>query len=136
LPLILTADYRLGCLILGWPPQGISLPGEIGPGALLGEVGRLLWPMAVGSVPLAAAAWAVIYVLAVRAVVAGRGAAAPSSGRAAVRSTIMASEAGDALLRRPCGPAATLAARMTARGRLRWHCGATVGQALAVVTRL
>ncbi len=73
LPLILTADYRLGCLILGWPPQGLHLLGELGPGTLLGEVGRLLWPMAVGSVPLAAAAWAVIYVLGVRAVVAGRG---------------------------------------------------------------
>ena len=46
---------------------------DIGPGALLGEVGRLLWPMAVGSVSLAAAAWTVIYVVAVRAVVAGRG---------------------------------------------------------------
>ncbi len=45
---------------------------EGGPDTLLGEVGRLLWPMAVGSMPLAAAAWAVIYVSAVRAVMAGR----------------------------------------------------------------
>jgi uncharacterized protein len=72
LPLILATDYRLGCLILGLPPQGLHLPGELGPDTLLGEVGRLLCPMAVGSVPLAAAAWAVIYVSAVRAVVAGR----------------------------------------------------------------
>jgi uncharacterized protein (DUF2062 family) len=72
LPLILATDYRLGCLILGLPPQGLHLPGELGPDTLLGEVGRLLWPMAVGSVPLAAAAWAVIYVSAVRAVAAGR----------------------------------------------------------------
>jgi uncharacterized protein (DUF2062 family) len=72
LPLILAADYRLGCLILGLPRQGLHLPGEFGLDTLLGEVGRLLWPMAVGSVPLAAAAWAVIYVSAVRAVAAGR----------------------------------------------------------------
>jgi uncharacterized protein (DUF2062 family) len=72
LPLILATDYRLGCLILGLPPQGLHLPGELGPDTLLGEVGRLLWPMAVGSMPLAAAAWAVIYVAAVRAVVVGR----------------------------------------------------------------
>ena len=34
--------------------------------------------------------------------------------------------------RRPRGPRATLGSELRARGRLRWHCGATVGQALAV----
>jgi uncharacterized protein (DUF2062 family) len=68
-PLRASSSRLLGCLILGLPPQGLHLPGELGPDTLLGEIGRLLWPMAVGSMPFAAVAWAVIYVLAVRAVV-------------------------------------------------------------------
>ena len=60
-PLILPATYRLGCLILGQPPHGLRDLARLDPGGLLGEAGLLLWPMVVGSVPLAAAAWVATY---------------------------------------------------------------------------
>ena len=72
LPLIWTATYRLGCLVLGRPPHALHLLADLHPKALLGEVGPLLWPMTVGAVPLAAAAWVATYLLAVRAVAAVR----------------------------------------------------------------
>src|SRR4051812_10369684 len=60
-PLILPATYRLGCLILGQPPHGLRHLAQLDLGSLLGEAGLLLWPMIVGSVPLAAAAWVATY---------------------------------------------------------------------------
>ena len=72
LPLIWALTYRLGCLLLGRPPRALHLLADLRPEALLGEVGPLLWPMTVGAVPLAAAAWAATYLLAVRAVAAAR----------------------------------------------------------------
>ena len=72
LPLIWTATYRLGCLLLGRPPRGLHLLADLHPTVLLGEVGLLLWPMTVGAVPLAAAAWVSTYLLASRAVAAVR----------------------------------------------------------------
>ena len=87
LPAIWVLTYRLGCLILGRPPRGLHLLADLHPGALLGKVGLLLWPMTVGAVPLAAAAWVTTYLVAVRAVAAvreerrARPASSPSSGR-------------------------------------------------------
>jgi uncharacterized protein len=72
LPLIWAVTYRLGCLLLGRPPRGLHLLADLHPEALLGEVGLLLWPMTVGAVPLAAAAWVATYLLASRAVAAVR----------------------------------------------------------------
>jgi uncharacterized protein len=72
LPLIWTATYRLGCLLLGRAPHGLHLLADLRPRILLGEAGLLLWPMTVGAAPLAAAAWAATYLLAVRAVTAVR----------------------------------------------------------------
>ena len=72
LPLIWTATYRLGCLLLGRAPHGLHLLADLHPKALLGEVGLLLWPMTVGAAPLAAAAWAATYLLTVRAMAAVR----------------------------------------------------------------
>ena len=60
-PLILPATYRLGCLILGQPPHGLRHLAQLDLGGLLGEAGLLLWPMIVGSVPLATAAWVATY---------------------------------------------------------------------------
>ena len=72
LPLILAGTYRLGCLVLGLPPHGVHLLARLDLAALLGQVGLLLWPMAVGSVPLAAAAWVATYLPLVRVVAAAR----------------------------------------------------------------
>ena len=72
LPLIWTATYRLGCLVLGRAPHGLRLLAVLRPEALLGEAGLLLWPMTVGAAPLAAVAWVVTYLLAGRAVAAVR----------------------------------------------------------------
>ena len=66
-PLILPATYRLGCLILGQPPHGLRHLVQLDLGGLLGEAGLLLWPMTVGSAPLAAAAWVATYFPLVRA---------------------------------------------------------------------
>src|SRR3954453_20056572 len=60
-PVTLPATYRLGCLILGQPPHGLRHLAQLDLGGLLGEAGLLLWPMIVGSVPLAAAAWVATY---------------------------------------------------------------------------
>src|SRR3954454_13066766 len=72
LPLVWTATYRLGCLVLGQPPHALRLLAGLHPKALLDEVGPLLWPMTVGAAPLAAAAWVATYLLTVRAVAAVR----------------------------------------------------------------
>ncbi len=70
LPFILAAAYRLGCLALGQPPQELRDLAWADPAVLLDELGGLLWPTAVGSVPLAAAAWVLAYLPLVRAVAA------------------------------------------------------------------
>src|SRR4051794_2379739 len=72
LPLIWTATYRLGCLLLRRAPPGPRLLAALRRGALLGGAGLLLWPMTVGAAPLAAVAWVATYLLAVRAVTAVR----------------------------------------------------------------
>ena len=56
--------------MFGQAPHGLRLLADLRPGALLGEAGLLLWPMTVGAAPLAAVAWVVTYLLAVRAVAA------------------------------------------------------------------
>ena len=61
MPLICPATYRLGCLLLGQPPHGLRHLAQLDLGGLLGEAGLLLWPMTVGSAPLAAAAWVATY---------------------------------------------------------------------------
>jgi uncharacterized protein len=61
LPLILAAAYRLGCLLLGQPPRGLGALAALDLGVLLDGVGRWLWPMVVGSAPLAVAAWVAAY---------------------------------------------------------------------------
>lgn len=85
-PAVLLATYRLGCLILGRRVADLAaVPHH--PGALLHEAGTLLWPMTVGSAPIAAAAWATTYLLAMRALVALRdrsalhGATTPANSR-------------------------------------------------------
>ena len=65
--MILPATYRLGCLILGQPPHGLRHLVQLDLGGLLSEAGLLLWPMIVGSAPLAAAAWVATYFPLVRA---------------------------------------------------------------------
>jgi uncharacterized protein (DUF2062 family) len=72
LPLILLATYRLGCLVLGLPPHGAHLLATLDLRALLGQAGLLLWPMTVGALPLAAAAWVATYLPLVRVVAAAR----------------------------------------------------------------
>ena len=67
-PLILTTTYQLGCLILGQPPQRLRDLAPFELNTLLDQVGVLLWPMTVGSVPLGIAAWIASYVLLARAV--------------------------------------------------------------------
>ena len=71
-PLFLAADYRLGCLVLGLPPEGLHHLARLGSGGLLAEVGLLLWPMTVGAAPLAVAAWAATYLPLARAVAAAQ----------------------------------------------------------------
>jgi uncharacterized protein len=68
LPLILAAAYRLGCFLLGQPPHGLGELASLGIEGLLDRVGLWLWPMAIGSVPLAATAWATTYFPLVRVV--------------------------------------------------------------------
>lgn len=70
LPLILAAAYRLGCLLLGQPPHGLGELASADIGTLLDRVGLWLWPMTVGSVPLAATAWLTAYFPLVGAVAA------------------------------------------------------------------
>jgi len=67
-PLFLAATYRLGCLVLGLPPEGLHHLARLGSGGLLDEVRLLLWPMTVGAAPLAVAAWVATYLPLVRMV--------------------------------------------------------------------
>ena len=60
-PLVLAATYRLGCLVLGLPPEGLHHLARLGSGGPLAEVRLLLWPMTVGAAPLAVAAWVATY---------------------------------------------------------------------------
>jgi uncharacterized protein (DUF2062 family) len=67
-PLILAAIYELGCFILGMEPHGLRYLAHLDLELLLERVRQLLWPMIVGSAPLAAAAWIVSYLGLVRLV--------------------------------------------------------------------
>jgi uncharacterized protein (DUF2062 family) len=60
-PFIFAATYQLGCHFLGLPPHGLRRLVQLDLATLFDEFKLLLWPMAVGSIPFAAAAWAVTY---------------------------------------------------------------------------
>ncbi|HET6468215.1 MAG TPA: DUF2062 domain-containing protein [Geminicoccaceae bacterium] len=67
-PFMFTATYTLGCYILGQPPYGLRHILRLDLDTLFDKVRLLLWPMVIGSVPFGAAAWALTYFPAVRAV--------------------------------------------------------------------
>jgi uncharacterized protein (DUF2062 family) len=67
-PLILAAAYELGCLIVGRAPSGLVDLANLSWEHLWGDAWRLLWPMTVGSLPLAGLAWIVTYFPLVRVI--------------------------------------------------------------------
>jgi hypothetical protein len=60
-PLMFAAAYELGCLMVGRVPIGLAELANLSWEHLLGDAWRLFWPMAVGSVPLGAAAGLATY---------------------------------------------------------------------------
>ena len=69
---MLAATYRLGWLMLGPPPRGLGHLAALDLDKLFEDVWPLLRPMAVGSVPLGAAAWVAVHLPLARAVAAAQ----------------------------------------------------------------
>ena len=88
-PLIFTAAYEVGCLMVGRTPTGLAVLANLSWEHLLGDAWSLFWPMAVGSVPLAILAGIVTYFPLVRMIAAFQARRRQRLGRlrAALRAT-------------------------------------------------